>query len=98
MPHRLGHQFSRRCSEAGPRQGWSSGPGIHSRSSRATGSAALQRRRSKSDTKAPLIVALHGRGGDGNSLLRGAALALAEEGGYILVGPMGYNPSGWHTR
>jgi predicted esterase len=47
------------------------------------------------DTKAPLIVALHGLGGDGNSLLRGAALALAEEGGYILVGPMGYNPSGW---
>ena len=47
------------------------------------------------DTKAPLIVALHGLGGDGNSLLRGAALDLAEQGGYILVGPMGYNPSGW---
>ena len=46
-------------------------------------------------TKAPLIVALHGLGGDGNSLLRGPSLALAEEGGYILVGPMGYNPSGW---
>ena len=45
--------------------------------------------------KAPLIVALHGLGGDGNSLLRGASLNLAEEGGYILVGPMGYNPSGW---
>lgn len=47
------------------------------------------------NTKAPLIVALHGLGGDGNSLLRGTALTLAEEGGYILVGPMGYNPSGW---
>jgi predicted peptidase len=47
------------------------------------------------DRKAPLIVALHGLGGDGNSLLRGAALELAEAGGYILVGPMGYNPSGW---
>ena len=47
------------------------------------------------DKKAPLIVALHGLGGDGNSLLRGAALELAEAGGYILVGPMGYNPSGW---
>ena len=47
------------------------------------------------DKKAPLIVALHGLGGDGNSLLRGPSLALAEEGGYILVGPMGYNPSGW---
>lgn len=44
---------------------------------------------------APLIVALHGLGGDGNALLRGAALELAEEGGYILVGPLGYNPSGW---
>lgn len=45
--------------------------------------------------KAPLIVALHGVFGDGNSLLRGSALDLAEEGGYILVGPMGYNPQGW---
>ena len=45
--------------------------------------------------KAPLIVALHGLGGDGNSLLRGNALDLAEEGGYILVGPMGFNTEGW---
>ena len=45
--------------------------------------------------KAPLIVALHGVFGDGNSLLRGNALDLAEEGGYIVVGPMGYNPQGW---
>lgn len=48
------------------------------------------------DKKAPLIVALHGVFGDGNSLLRGNALDLAEEGGYILVGPMGYNPQGWY--
>jgi len=48
------------------------------------------------DKKAPLIVALHGLGGDGNSLLRGNALDLAEEGGYILVGPMGYNTGGWY--
>jgi predicted esterase len=46
--------------------------------------------------KAPLIVALHGVFGDGNSLLRGEALDLAEEGGYVLVGPMGYNPQGWY--
>jgi predicted esterase len=46
--------------------------------------------------KAPLIVALHGVYGDGNALLRGNALDLAEEGGYILVGPMGYNPQGWY--
>jgi predicted esterase len=45
---------------------------------------------------APLIVALHGLGGDQNSLLRGNAIDLAEEGGYILVGPMGYNPRGWY--
>src|SRR5215469_14215720 len=36
--------------------------------------------------KAPLIVALHGVFGDGNSLLRGSTLDLAEEDGYILVG------------
>ena len=46
--------------------------------------------------KAPLIVALHGVFGDGNSLLRGSAIDLAEEGGYVLVGPMGYNPQGWY--
>ena len=51
--------------------------------------------KSRKDKKAPLIVALHGVFGDGNSLLRGNALDLAEEGGYILVGPMGYNPQGW---
>jgi predicted peptidase len=48
------------------------------------------------DKKNPLIVALHGLGGDQNSLLRGNAVDLAEEGGYILVGPMGYNPRGWY--
>jgi len=48
------------------------------------------------DKKNPLIVALHGVYGDGNSLLRGSALDLAEEGGYILVGPMGYNTQGWY--
>ena len=45
---------------------------------------------------APLIVALHGYGGDGNSLLRGNTLDLAEQGGYIVVGPMGYNTQGWY--
>ena len=48
------------------------------------------------DRKNPLIVALHGLGGSPNSLLRGNALDLAEDGGYILVGPMGYNPGGWY--
>jgi predicted peptidase len=48
------------------------------------------------DKKNPLIVALHGLGGDPNTLLRGSTLDLAEEGGYILVGPMGYNSGGWY--
>ena len=58
-------------------------------------SATFESSKVSKDKKAPLIVALHGLGGDGNSLLRGASLDLAEAGGYILVGPMGYNPSGW---
>ena len=48
------------------------------------------------EKKNPLIVALHGLGGNPNTLLRGNALQLAEEGGYILVGPMGYNSGGWY--
>jgi predicted esterase len=52
--------------------------------------------RVSSDRENPLIVALHGLGGNPLSLLRGNALDLAEEGGYILVGPMGYNSGGWY--
>ena len=48
------------------------------------------------DQPAPLIVMLHGLGGDHNNLLRSPAVDLAEEGGYIIVGPMGYNPRGWY--
>jgi predicted peptidase len=48
------------------------------------------------DKKNPVIIALHGLGGDQNSLMRGNTVDLAEEGGYILVGPMGYNPRGWY--
>lgn len=48
------------------------------------------------DKKNPLIVALHGLGGNQNSLVRGNAIDLAEEYGYILVGPMGYNSRGWY--
>jgi predicted esterase len=48
------------------------------------------------DISAPLVIALHGLGGTHMSLMRGNALDLAEEGGYILVGPMGYNPRGWY--
>jgi poly(3-hydroxybutyrate) depolymerase len=48
------------------------------------------------DKKNPLIVALHGLNGNPNTLMRPNALQAAEEGGYILVGPMGYNTGGWY--
>jgi predicted esterase len=48
------------------------------------------------DKKSPLVIALHGLGGSHTSLVRGNAIDLAEEGGYILVGPMGYNSRGWY--
>ena len=48
------------------------------------------------DKKAPLIVALHGLGGNQNTMLGKNALDLAEEGGYIVLGVMGYNSSGWY--
>jgi len=48
--------------------------------------------------KNPLIVALHGLGGDQNTMVRESfrAVELAEEGGYILVASMGYNSGGWY--
>ena len=46
--------------------------------------------------KNPLIISLHGLGGSQNTMMRGNALELAEEGGYIYVGPMGYTGSGWY--
>lgn len=50
----------------------------------------------RKEEKAPLIVTLHGLGA-GPAIMFGAkALELAEEGGYILVGPMGYNVRGWY--
>jgi len=48
------------------------------------------------DKKNPLIVALHGLGGNQNTMMRANALELAEAGGYIMVGPMGYNSGGWY--
>src|SRR5688572_28489631 len=48
------------------------------------------------DKKNPLIVSLHGLGGSQNTMMTRNALDLAEEGGYIYVGSMGYNSSGWY--
>jgi predicted peptidase len=45
----------------------------------------------KPGDKAPLIVALRGFTGTTLTIVRGTAVDLAEEGGYILVGAIGYN-------
>jgi len=43
------------------------------------------------DKPAPLIVALRGAGGNPGVFMHEPALRLAEEGGYIMVAPMGYS-------
>jgi hypothetical protein len=48
------------------------------------------------DKPAPLIVSLHGLGAPPQVMCNTSAVDLAEEGGYILVAPMGYNVSGWY--
>ena len=48
------------------------------------------------DKKNPLIVSLHGLGIGPGFMCRGKALDLAEDGGYILVAPMGYAVGGWY--
>ena len=45
----------------------------------------------KKGQKAPLIIALRGFTGTTLTFVRGTAVDLAEAGGYILVGPIGYN-------
>src|SRR6186997_2551434 len=50
----------------------------------------------KKNKKAPLIVTLHGIGGNHLTMMRPNAIDLAEAGGYILLAPMGYNPRGWY--
>jgi predicted peptidase len=52
--------------------------------------------RVRSNRPAPLIVALHGRGGDSNFIVRDRLVDFAEQGGYIVVGPMGYNVVGFY--
>jgi beta-glucosidase len=50
----------------------------------------------KKNQKAPLIVMLHGFGVNHMYMPRDKALDLAEQGGYILVAPMGFNIRGWY--
>jgi poly(3-hydroxybutyrate) depolymerase len=48
------------------------------------------------DRKAPLVVTLHGLGATQTIMMTKAAVDLAEEGGYILASPLGYNTGGWY--
>jgi poly(3-hydroxybutyrate) depolymerase len=49
------------------------------------------------EKKTPLIVALHGLGGNPQQMIRSRGLTdLAERYGYIVAAPMGYNSSGWY--
>src|SRR5262245_29944645 len=49
------------------------------------------------DKKTPLVVALHGLGGNPQQMIRSKGLTeQAEKHGYIVVAPMGYNSSGWY--
>jgi predicted peptidase len=46
------------------------------------------------DMKAPLVLALHGFSGNHGTFMRTQCVDEAEKNGYILVGAMGYSPSG----
>src|SRR5262245_3365649 len=49
------------------------------------------------EKKTPLLVALHGLGGNPQQMIRSKGLTdQAEQHGYIVVAPMGYNSSGWY--
>jgi dienelactone hydrolase len=49
----------------------------------------------KPGRKAPLVLALRGYTGTTLTIVRGTAVDLAEAGGYILVGVIGYNNRAW---
>jgi poly(3-hydroxybutyrate) depolymerase len=49
------------------------------------------------EKKTPLVVALHGLGGNPQQMIRAKGLTeQAEQHGYLVVAPMGYNSSGWY--
>ena len=48
------------------------------------------------DEPAPLIISLHGLGAGPQIMCNSTAVDLAEQGGYILAAPMGYNTGGWY--
>jgi predicted esterase len=79
---------------------WSNDPRVQSRSYVFTNTgetlpyAVFVSTKVAKDKPAPLIVALRGYGGNPGSFMYGPALKLAEEGGYIMVAPMGYTSGG----
>ena len=76
---------------------WSSDPRVQSRTYVFTNTdetlpyAVFVSTKVAKDKPAPLIVALRGAGGNPGVFMHEPALRLAEEGGYILVAPMGYS-------
>jgi predicted esterase/lysophospholipase L1-like esterase len=50
----------------------------------------------KKGQKAPLVLMLHGLGVNHLFMPREPALELAEQGGYILAAPLGFNIRGWY--
>jgi len=79
---------------------WSGDPRVQSRSYVFTNTgetlpyAVFVSTKVAKDKPAPLVVALRGFGGNPGSFMWGPALTLAEEGGYIMVAPMGYTSGG----
>ena len=76
---------------------WSGDPRVQSRSYVFTNTgetlpyAVFVSTKVAKDKPAPLIVALRGAGGNPGVFMHEPALKLAEEGGYIMVAPMGYS-------
>ena len=48
----------------------------------------------KKNKKAPLVLALHGFSGNHGTFMRSQCVEEAEKNGYIMVGAMGYSPTG----
>ena len=79
---------------------WSGDPRVQSRSYVFTNTgetlpyAVFISTKVAKDKPAPLIVALRGAGGNPGVFMHEPALKLAEEGGYVMVAPMGYTAMG----
>lgn len=79
---------------------WSNDPRVQSRSYVFTNTgetlpyAVFVSTKVAKEKPAPLVVALRGYGGNPGSFMWGSALKFAEEGGYIMAAPMGFNSGG----